>query len=77
MVQCVMRCLRQVVSIVVLIWLVEAVTENLNVLDYETYITITDLILENKIPLLLAFNDIYLKFDSSFCFWTCIISEIS
>jgi DNA polymerase III subunit gamma/tau len=29
----------------------QAVTENLNVLDYETYITVTDLILENKIPL--------------------------
>jgi DNA polymerase-3 subunit gamma/tau len=27
----------------------QAVTENLNVLDYETYITVTDLILENKI----------------------------
>ncbi len=35
-----------------------AVTENLNVLDYETYFTSTDLILENKIPeLLLLFND--------------------
>ena len=44
----------------------QAVTENLNVLDYETYITITDLILENKIPdLLLAFNDILAKgFDA-------------
>src|SRR3954464_11455145 len=31
----------------------QAVTENLNVLDYETYINITDLILENKIPELL------------------------
>ena len=42
----------------------QAVTENLNVLDYET--TITDLILENKIPdLLLAFNDILAKgFDA-------------
>lgn len=37
----------------------QAVTENLNVLDYETYVTITDLILENKIPdLLMAYNDI-------------------
>jgi DNA polymerase-3 subunit gamma/tau len=27
----------------------QAVTENLNVLDYESYITVTDLILENKI----------------------------
>jgi len=36
----------------------EAVTENLNVLDYETYFTSTDLILENKIPeLLLQFNN--------------------
>ncbi len=37
----------------------QAVTENLNVLDYETYINVTQLILENKIPdLLLAYNDI-------------------
>ena len=44
----------------------QAVTENLNVLDYETYITVTDLILENKIPeLLLNFNDILAKgFDA-------------
>jgi DNA polymerase-3 subunit gamma/tau len=44
----------------------QAVTENLNVLDYETYINVTDLILENKIPeLLMAFNDILSKgFDS-------------
>jgi len=35
----------------------QAVTENLNVLDYETYFESTDLILENKIPeLLLHFN---------------------
>ena len=35
----------------------QAVTENLNVLDYETYFTSTDLILDNKIPdLLLQFN---------------------
>ena len=35
----------------------QAVTENLNVLDYETYFTSTDLIIENKIPeLLLQFN---------------------
>ncbi|MCF7569113.1 DNA polymerase III subunit gamma/tau [Sabulilitoribacter arenilitoris] len=35
----------------------QAVTENLNVLDYETYFTSTELILENKIPeLLLQFN---------------------
>ncbi|AXB58429.1 DNA polymerase III subunit gamma/tau [Flavobacterium fluviale] len=40
----------------------QAVTENLNVLDYETYISITDLILENKIPdLLIAYNDILAK----------------
>lgn len=35
----------------------QAVTENLNVLDYETYFNSTNLILENKIPeLLLLFN---------------------
>ena len=40
----------------------QAVTENLNVLDYETYINITDLIVENKIPdLLLAYNEILSK----------------
>jgi DNA polymerase-3 subunit gamma/tau len=40
----------------------QAVTENLNVLDYESYITVTDLILENKIPeLLMSFNDILLR----------------
>ncbi|MCF8321943.1 MAG: DNA polymerase III subunit gamma/tau [Flavobacterium sp.] len=44
----------------------QAVTENLNVLDYETYVSITDLILENKIPeLLIAFNEILSKgFDA-------------
>ncbi|MEJ6791590.1 MAG: DNA polymerase III subunit gamma/tau [Lacinutrix sp.] len=36
----------------------QAVTENLNVLDYETYFTSTDHMLENKIPeLLLQFNE--------------------
>ena len=36
----------------------QAVTENLNVLDYETYFTSTDFILENKIPeLLVQFNE--------------------
>ncbi|WP_027137624.1 DNA polymerase III subunit gamma/tau [Gaetbulibacter saemankumensis] len=36
----------------------QAVTENLNVLDYETYFKSTDLILENKIPdLLIQFNN--------------------
>ncbi|MGE5944641.1 MAG: DNA polymerase III subunit gamma/tau, partial [Flavobacteriales bacterium] len=36
----------------------QAVTENLNVLDYEIYFESTDLILENKIPeLLLQFNN--------------------
>ncbi|WP_044398392.1 DNA polymerase III subunit gamma/tau [Lacinutrix sp. Hel_I_90] len=36
----------------------QAVTENLNVLDYETYFTSTDHILENKIPeLLIQFNE--------------------
>ena len=40
----------------------QAVTENLNVLDFEYYIRITDLILENKIPdLLVAYNDILAK----------------
>ncbi len=40
----------------------EAVTENLNVLDYETYFTSTDLILDNKIPeLLIQFNSILAK----------------
>lgn len=40
----------------------QAVTENLNVLDYETYITITDFILENNIPqILIAYNDILSK----------------
>jgi DNA polymerase-3 subunit gamma/tau len=44
----------------------QAVTENLNVLDYETYIHITDLILQNKLPeLLVAFNDILARgFDA-------------
>ncbi|MFD2518857.1 DNA polymerase III subunit gamma/tau [Salinimicrobium flavum] len=37
----------------------QAVTENLNVLDYDTYITTTDLILENDIPqLLVQYNEI-------------------
>ncbi|WP_350287013.1 DNA polymerase III subunit gamma/tau [uncultured Croceitalea sp.] len=42
-----------------------AVTENLNVLDYDTFFTTTDLVLENKIPeLLLLFNDtLALGFD--------------
>ncbi|PNQ72346.1 DNA polymerase III subunit gamma/tau [Hanstruepera neustonica] len=40
----------------------QAVTENLNVLDYETYFKSTDLILENKIPeLLIQFNSILAK----------------
>jgi DNA polymerase-3 subunit gamma/tau len=40
----------------------QAVTENLNVLDYETYIAVTDLILENKIPdLLVTYNEILSK----------------
>jgi len=40
----------------------QAVTENLNVLDYETYVNVTDLILENKIPdLLMAYNEILSK----------------
>ncbi len=37
----------------------QAVTENLNVLDYDTYMKVTDLILENNIPTLLVnFNEI-------------------
>jgi len=37
----------------------QAVTENLNVLDYETYLDVTDLLLENNIPqLLVEFNEI-------------------
>ena len=37
----------------------KAVTENLNVLDYDTFFEVTELVLENKIPeILLLFNDI-------------------
>lgn len=40
----------------------KAVTENLNVLDYEAFFTATDFILENKIPdLLVYFNSILAK----------------
>ena len=40
----------------------KAVTENLNVLDYETYFTSTDFILEHKIPeLLIQFNTVLSK----------------
>ena len=40
----------------------EAVTQNLNVLDYDTYFTMTDLLLENKIPdVLNNFNEILSK----------------
>lgn len=40
----------------------QAVTENLNVLDYETYIKVTDLILANNIPeLLITYNDVLAK----------------
>ncbi len=40
----------------------QAVTENLNVLDYETFFKSTDLILENNIPeLLIQFNSILAK----------------
>lgn len=40
----------------------EAVTENLNVLDYEVYFNMTNLLLENKIPeVLMAFNSILSK----------------
>ena len=41
----------------------KAVSENLNVLDYETFFKITDLILDNAIPsLLIQFNQILLAF---------------
>ncbi|MCT4698745.1 DNA polymerase III subunit gamma/tau [Tenacibaculum haliotis] len=37
----------------------EAVTQNLNVLDYDVYFNITDLLIENKIPqVLMAFNEV-------------------
>ncbi len=37
----------------------EAVTQNLNVLDYDVYFNITDLLVENKIPqVLMAFSDV-------------------
>ncbi len=37
----------------------QATSEILNVLDYDTYFSVTDLILDNKLPeLLLAFNDV-------------------
>jgi DNA polymerase-3 subunit gamma/tau len=40
----------------------QAVAENLNVLDYETYIKVTDLILEHNIPeILVTYNDILAK----------------
>lgn len=40
----------------------EAVAENLNVLDYDTYFSMTDLLLENKIPeVLISFNTILSK----------------
>jgi len=40
----------------------EAVTQNLNVLDYEVYFDMTDLLLANKIPeVLIAFNSILSK----------------
>jgi DNA polymerase-3 subunit gamma/tau len=37
----------------------EAVTQNLNVLDYDTYFNMTDLLVENKIPdVLISFNEV-------------------
>ncbi|CAM1333233.1 DNA polymerase III subunit gamma/tau [Tenacibaculum aestuariivivum] len=40
----------------------EAVTQNLNVLDYDVYFNITDLLIENKIPqILMAFNTVLAK----------------
>ena len=49
----------------------QVVAENLNVLDYDYYIKVTDLILENKIPeLLLTYNDILAKgFDGHHFIW--------
>jgi len=44
----------------------QAVTENLNVLDYDTYFTTTDLLLQNDIPgVLILFNELLSKgFDT-------------
>ena len=44
----------------------EAVTQNLNILDYDVYFGITDLLLENKIPeVLIKFNEVLAKgFDA-------------
>ncbi|MGG8495226.1 DNA polymerase III subunit gamma/tau [Tenacibaculum sp. TC6] len=40
----------------------EAVTQNLNVLDYDVYFHMTDLLLENKIPeVLMAYNEVLSK----------------
>lgn len=40
----------------------EAVTQNLNVLDYDVYFNMTDLLLDNKIPgVLVAFNEVLSK----------------
>ncbi|CAL2106331.1 DNA polymerase III subunit gamma/tau [Tenacibaculum sp. 190524A02b] len=40
----------------------EAVTQNLNVLDYDVYFQMTDLLLENKIPeVLMAYNNVLSK----------------
>ena len=40
----------------------EAVTQNLNVLDYDVYFNITDLLVENKIPqVLMAFSEVLAK----------------
>lgn len=40
----------------------EAVTQNLNVLDYDVYFNITDLLIEHKIPeVLMAFNNVLSK----------------
>ena len=44
----------------------KSVIENLNVLDYEYYFKLTDLLLENKVPeSMLLFNDVLKKFDGS------------
>jgi len=54
----------------------QAVTENLNVLDYDTFFEATDLILENKIPeLLVHFNFILSKWFDGHHFITGLASH--
>ncbi len=50
----------------------EAVTQNLNVLDYEVYFNITDLLITNKIPdVLMAYNKVLSKGFEGQHFRTC------